>query len=332
MTDPIDVYPWISYLTAFFSSSDAKDSWLTLSGYSEDDFDSNNNKADIGDIGNTGLKDRARLFALSKEVELFSKIHITPHTTPRLLLPNVNLGYIFHLNTPEFALMTTSATEKYKFKITKCSLMLKRIDVSPAIRTAHAQLLSSHNAIYPCDRIAARCFDVPASAYSFNIPDLFSNLLLPTSITMVMVKSAARQGSYSENPFSFTHANLKSVTCYVGSRRVPSASYNIDMKDGRAMRLLWETLIGTGVGFKAEKGIGGLDRSAFLNGATILNFDLSRDAAPLAPYHNHPIDARNIRLEASFSEPLADSISVICLARYLTAFELDKAGNVLTLW
>ncbi len=144
-------------------SKDAKDSWLTQSMDIEDTLTKTGIIAtDASATMNKGLKARAELCKASKEIEMIDFLHVSLHTSDKLILPNCQLDYEMTMNPPNFYLMRppTDATE-YKFQLTAASLLVCRVYVSPSLRLAHASLLAKTNAVYPVHRIGPRMFMIP---------------------------------------------------------------------------------------------------------------------------------------------------------------------------
>ncbi len=122
----------------------AKDTWLTMCLYKEDTL----TKAGIISISgsattNKGLKSWAELCKSSKEIELMDYVHISLHTTDKLLLPNCQLDYELTTNPPEFCLVrpATDATN-YKFQIMAASLLICCVDIS-SNRASPGKILAS---------------------------------------------------------------------------------------------------------------------------------------------------------------------------------------------
>ncbi len=156
-------------------SQEAKDTWLTMALYKEDTLTkmgiiANDASADT----NKGLKSRADSCEKSKEIELIDFLHISLHTSDKLLLPNCQLDYELTMNPPEFYLIkpATDAT-KYKFQLMSASLLICRVDVSPSLRLAHATLLTKTNAVYPVHRVSPRLFTIAQGSHTFSVVDLF---------------------------------------------------------------------------------------------------------------------------------------------------------------
>ncbi len=116
-------------------SKDAKESWLTQSMYIEDTLTKMGIiAADASATMNKGLKARVELCKASKEIEMIDFLHISLHTSDKLILPNCQLDYEMTMNPPDFYLMWPAAdATEYKFQLTATSLPVCPVDVSPSL-------------------------------------------------------------------------------------------------------------------------------------------------------------------------------------------------------
>lgn len=297
---------YINHLHLFTQSKAAKDTYLGTSLWYEDTFTSTDtaNQSDPQSAANTnkGLNTRANYFGGSREVQLIGRIFIPPHTTNRLYLPNLKFDYQFIMAPMSFFSMSAEAAGTYQFVITEAAMLIKRVAVNPALSTAHSIMLQTmnKNAIYSCRYLSSRTYNIPAGSWSFKFENAFVGNEMPVAVFIMLVKSNAKAGTLTENPFVFYTANLQELICKLGTKRIPAVEYKINPAQKQTQFSLWETYMALDY-FGSNNGPGNLDRSTFENGAFIVGFDLSRDGNPNAEYHNSTFEAANLSLEGSFS-------------------------------
>ncbi len=171
---------------------------------------------------NAGLKARASYFASSSEVELIGRVHAAPHSTPRLYPCFCAFDWKFSLNAQKFFLMTngmtfcfldvcvrvpeykncvleTPGTTDYVLKITAADMFVKRVEVNPAIRLAHTELLQKRNFHYPIHYVASRPRNIPTGSSDFNWPGIFSGGDIPNSVVVIFVATDAKNGHLKSN-------------------------------------------------------------------------------------------------------------------------------------
>jgi len=207
----------VSYLANLSLSGDAKKSWASSAGFEADEYTAAGIVA-TSEAGNKGFKSRAAWIALSAEYELTDRIHNEAFGIQKLLLPGVRVDVAAYLTKPEFQLIGP-ANIPYKVKVTKASLLVRRLEVSPQVRLAHLSMLErGANALYLTQRVETRAFEIPTGSFSLEIADVFQSSI-PTLLTCIFVSTSALRGAMMENPFHLKHASLKNIEVFLGLSR-----------------------------------------------------------------------------------------------------------------
>ncbi len=212
--------------------------------------------------------------------------------------------------------MSAQPENAYKFVLNEAAILLKRVAVNPSVSLAHDALLQqNHNALYPCRHILSRTYNIGIGSYNFNFENAFVGHHMPTAVYIAFVKSEARAGSLTENPFCFNTVNLQELYCRLGSKKIPAVEYRLRTGQDKTIFSLWETYNALDY-MSSNTGPGGKDRQSFQNGAFLLGFDLSRDSNPNAMYQNAKLEGSSLSIEGSFSIDAAISYTgtgIICL-------------------
>ncbi|CAC5365504.1 unnamed protein product [Mytilus coruscus] len=152
-------YPYKAYIqTLLRYGSDAKQSqlstqlWLKDTNGHFDDVDFTN-----GD--NTNGMVRMAYIRGSKLLDLQGPIMHDLFQVRRYILNQVGVGIRFHRSNANFSLLSNEA-KKYKIDIQEMTLKVCKIQVNPAVITAHNALLNSTNAKYPYTKNRNRLHDV----------------------------------------------------------------------------------------------------------------------------------------------------------------------------
>lgn len=303
VTPPETHMNYINFLHLFMQSQQAKDTYLTLSLYYEDTYNStttaNQSNPAATENKNNGLVKRAGFFKSSKEVVLIGKFFIPPHCTNRLYLNNLKFDYQLQLAPMNFFSMSDADAGTYNYKITEAALLLCRVSVSPAIALAHTRLLQQKNAIYPMRAIMTRTMAIPVNSFSFHFENCFVGNL-PVAIYIGFVKSEALHGNFKENPYVFYNLNVEEILCTMGTKKIPSVSYKLNFGQDQSQFALWNTYLASNY-FSSNVGPGGLNRETLETGLFLFGLDLSNDHNTSAMYRNANFEAGNLTLEGQFS-------------------------------
>ena len=260
VTKPTSYYPYISYLANLSLSADAKKSWATAAGWELDELTAPGIQGTTG-ATNSGFKKRGKWIEGSAEFELCDRIHNEAFSVQKLLVPGVRIDVQAYLTKPEFQIVSSVANGTYRVVITKAALLIRRVEVSPQVRLAHASMFErGANAVYLTPRVETRAFEVARGSFSFEIGDVFQ-ASIPTLLTCVFVSSTAQRGAYCENPYFLQHASLKNLELFlgnalkaapawrattwavlIGSRRIPAGSWELDTANERFLRLYHHTM------------------------------------------------------------------------------------------
>jgi len=301
------MYPVKAYLETIASfGTDAKNGHLRCSYFAMDKPGKYDSPAD-----NTTFAERHKYIAKSRSVKIAELMHTEITTMNRYLLPGIDISFIFSLNDPGFFLQTTDDA-KYQLQFSDFYLSFDRIAISPSINTSiEKKLASNTKAIYMINRGTIRSKQIPANEQNALWQSMYVGTL-PESVTICLIDSKAFNGNQKMNIFNFQHFDMESIVLRVNSSSIPAQPLLCDFKNKEAIRAYRHFFDNIGINHTNNPCL--IKYEDFLEGATIIPFDLTPDKCAL--YHAHKKETGTIELDIKFSTPLPSGITVLALCNY----------------
>ena len=332
ISDANGLYPYRAYIETVLSyAQDAQDSHLQSALWFKDTPGKMETLASNGNNAtNTGLKNRAALFAESAEVELSGRLHSDFFHQAKALPQNCNVKIKLTPSKDSFMLIsgadvTAQAPQvQYRFQVVDARLFVRSIQVSPAAVLAHEQVMSKANMRFPIRRVTMKTLAIPQNQTSILHDNIYLGQL-PRRILLGMVADTAMSGQYQQNPFNFQHFNVNHLALYVNGEMVPSKPYQPNFTNSQYLRDYMSLFQGTDTMFSNRAM--NIARSDFAQGYALWLFDLSNDIGASSCF-TLPRSG-SVRLELKFSQATTVTINVICYAEYDSVIELDKHRNVI---
>ena len=207
-------YPYKAYIQSLLRyGSDAKESQLTTQLWRKDTpFHLDDTDFTNGDNTN-GIVIMAYI-AKSKKLDLEGPILHDLFQLRRYLLNQVGVSVRFHRSNPECCLLSNEA-KTYKINIQEMNLRICKIQVNPAVITAHNAMLSSTNAKYPYTKTEIASMTLAKGLMNFSWNQVFQDVC-PNKVIMCFVNSEATgTGSLTNNPWNFQNYNLSQISLSV---------------------------------------------------------------------------------------------------------------------
>lgn len=320
-----DCYTYISFMENFLASSEEKASNKKL-GYAEDSLTragAMDSTVTGATATNEGLKTRAAWFTGSREVQFIGRIHTPAHTSTKYYLPFLSFDYSFTLNKPEFCLQYDVANN-FKFVITKASMLMRKIKISPSVQLAHSQLLNNQDAIYDVRRYAFSTFTQLQGQTNFSKTNLFISDTMPKQIIVLISRETAVNGASNRNPLYFDHHNLKTINLRVGENNIPANRLDLNIGGGDIFKQLYQmTLDGMGVGNGNPPA--NFTPDIFKESMMMLWWDVTRNQDPTSEYHNSYYDKSSIILEGTFDDAPTENLIFLCFSVYLNRIMINSS-------
>lgn len=278
-------------------------------------------------VDNPSCDKRLERTLSSKPFEMLGKIHSDILGQDRLLPGNTQLRLRFHRADPEFALMAATAGNRYKISIDSAVLLVRCVNVSAALRQAHAEASLKSPYKYPASRVKMLFFTHGAGRQDFSVHNAVIGTL-PKRVTVGFVKSSSFHGSLASSPFEFQHFSLKHLSLRVNGQTLPLEN-GIDVDFSNDLHLLgyWSLLQGTNKLFTDEN-IGFKPFKEYPNGNCLFSFDISAEMRSQCTDHFDLVKEGALDIIARTKDIVGMSITMVCHLEYDHIFELSGQGDI----
>lgn len=325
LTTSDESYPFHAYFHALLNSTPFDKNSLNMQMFYPDTTEMDSTEWSVST--NKGLKFRSKFFTLSQEVEMSGRFATDIMNVKRYIPNGVSLDIKLCQSAPEFCLVSgdtdAATTGGYKVVITKASIDVPKVQLAPEVLVAHSQVLLESPAIFPYTKSEIKCHNIMKGAHDCEINNPFSGRV-PSELVCGFILDSAKNGSYLNNPFNFSHYNLSTIHLTVDSQDVGGGVIKTEYDNGDAQKSqclqAYRTLMGVN-GY--ENGVP-FSRTEYQNGYCLYRFQTRVDSN-----HNgdNVISLRsmgNVRLHITFKKPLAKSLTAILWAKFPAAIEIDK--------
>ncbi|UYV63042.1 hypothetical protein LAZ67_2002929 [Cordylochernes scorpioides] len=272
---------------------------------------------------NLGLKARHAVIDLNKEITLFGAMNLDLSFQHKLLLNGVSLKIRLHIAKNSFVLM--SNTQGFVLKITKASLLVRKVTVSPSVVLAHNKTLENGVAKYPIRKVDVKTLTIPSGTHSTILPNLFLGPV-PNRIVIGFVTNGAYSGDFTKNPFNFQNFNINYISLKIGQRVLPNRPLTPQFSEGEFYRSYVDLF--SNMGRYLSSGELNITPEEFQNGLTLLAFDTTPDLCA-SDLHSSATQNSNISLEVKFSSALTSTINVILYSEFQSEIHIDKLRQCL---
>jgi hypothetical protein len=270
---------------------------------------------------NYGLHARNKLMGASNEITLIGRLTADFFLQNRYLLDNTDLTIKISRCKNSFCYIGTG---DYKMKILGSTLHVRKVQINPEVRLAHAHCLEKSNAKYPLTRVDMKPISIPKNSRNFYRENLCSGAL-PSRIIFGLVDSEAFNGKDSKNPFNFQHFNLSSVQFQVESVDFPYKPFETNYSANNYTEAYFSHFLGVNKSISDSGSI--IDRNDFANGYALYAFDLSADLCNQS--HFNLIKSGNLRMVLNFDTDTVVNIVCIVYFEYQNMIEINKNRQVI---
>lgn len=280
---------------------------------------------------NLGLKKRTEMFADSKEVELIGRLHLDMANQEKLLLPHVQVRVVLGLEKPDFYIMGKADDTSY-IKIIDATMYMDNVTVAEPIAMAHRAVLQKQNAVYDYMRVECKSYTIAKDSQSISIDNIVVGAT-PRLLLLTFLSNKSFSGERTLNPYNFAHFDLSEFNITLSGQKIPSQPLQFDFSNKKqpiATRGYDHLFRGTNL-HTLDKSCQ-VTKDFFCDGALILAYDLSSDASYQKSHCVNPLRRGIVGLEAKFSKPLPDTVTVLVYAEYDAQLEIDKDYNVFSVY
>ena len=156
----------------------------------------------------------------SNTVDMMGPIHSDIFFQDRLILNGVNLRLKLNRANNSFCLVSPAPGATFKVVISEAILYVRKAKVVSSVTQEHAAALKETTAKYPIRRIDCKVLSIPGGFSSFTPDNIFLGHI-PKRSVLVLVDTAAFNGSYTSNPYNFKHHSLSHVGVYTDGVQIP---------------------------------------------------------------------------------------------------------------
>jgi hypothetical protein len=150
----------------------------------------------------------------SKVLDLQGPILHDLFQVKRCILNQVGISIKFHRSRPDFCLLSNEA-KTYKIDIEEMALRVCKVQVNPAVFTAHNAMLSSTNAKYPYTKTEKASMILAKDTLNFPGNQVFQDSCSNRAFVTFVCSEATSGGSLTKNPWNFQNYNLSQISVSV---------------------------------------------------------------------------------------------------------------------
>ena len=199
--------------------------------------------------------------------------------------------------------------------------------VNPSVSIAHELALKKGPAISPVRRVDCKTFIIPTGNPSLRKDNLYSGLV-PKTFVFGMVDSAAFNGDYTKNLFSFKTLTASFIGITVNGEEVPFKPLQLSYTAAtiRYIEAYLTMFSGTGKLF-FDTG-NDISRDDFKDGYALYAADLTPDMCGSSDHFN-VVQRGNLALNLKFTTAPAAAVSLVYYAEFENTIHIDSERNVI---
>ena len=270
---------------------------------------------------NEGLHERKKIMGKSNEITLIGRLTADFFLQNRYLLDNTDLTIKISRSKNSFCYIGDG---DFKLKIMGSTLYVRKVQINPEIKLAHAKCLEHATAKYPLTRVDMKPISIPKNTRNFYRENLCSGVI-PSRIIIGLVDSDAFNGQNKKNPFNFQHFNLNSVQFQIESVDIPYKPFETDFSTENFTEAYFSHFLGANKTVCDAGSI--ITRNDFKNGYAIYAFDLTGDLCN--ENHFNLIKTGNLRMAINFASDTTVNIVCVVYMEYQNLIEINKNRQVI---
>ena len=267
------LYSFKSYMDAELSfPNSVKDSYLSSSGYFEDDKNQNH-------VSGKGYIARKNMFAKSKTAQFIHKLNADIFNTDLFLITNTEIDIEISPQSNNFMTIQRELAKvtppevlkKFSLEIVNIKLMVKTIDLMDGLSLEVASKLDTEPARYPVRKTSLKQMFISAGRTDF-VANLFTEEV-PRRVIIGLVSNANFNGDIHTTPFKFEHFKVRDIELMANGRVYPQQPYNLDYPNNLYVKAYHD--FQEHLGFANTTESNGIDYSRYRNGWCFYVFNMT---------------------------------------------------------
>lgn len=246
----------------------------------------------------------------------------------RYILNQVSIGVRLYRSKGELCLITNETDADFQVIVDDILLRVCKLQINPALIYGHAEILQKNPALYPYTRTEIKMMAIPTGQVTFTWDNMFQGMK-PNQVVVAFVDSAAVAGTYSTNPFNFTHYGLNPIGLYVDNIPVGGNPLRLNYDDSSGQTILpaFDSMFEVMGKWMQDSG-NQLNRDDIAQGYALYCFDIEPQITSQENYTTL-LKQGNTRIEAQFSKALPNTVTCIVYATFPALFKIKSSRDVI---
>ena len=136
-----------------------------------------------------------------------------------------------------FGINSPTDNTRFRVKLDSVKMIIRKVQVNPVIRVAHAKALEMETAKYPITCGECNTCTVNSGTRNHTEENLYSGQI-PKFSVIGFIKNSGINGTYQTNPFQFEHFDMDHIAPSMGGTSVPGMTLQPDFSS-----LAWDHCI-----------------------------------------------------------------------------------------
>lgn len=274
---------------------------------------------------NKGFVERRSWCTESKQMKFVGRLHSDLFHQPLDLPDNVKIEIKLDQN-PDAKVLMAAATVTSKIVIMSARLLVRSKRLDSNLVLAHKRLLDNKNYRLPFTRVVIKNDTVGTGTREVTRNN-FHQGVMPSRVTIFMVRSANSNGTLNRNPFFFENFGLTNLWLKIGKDKYPHEDLNMDYATDSYYNAYISTLAALGMD-QGDRALP-ITPAEWASDYNIYSFKLTPGSVNPGVLHTLHANQVVIELQAKFSAALTEPVTIFAYIEEPALLEIDKLGNAI---
>ena len=316
ISESTGIYPYTAYLVKLLNySRDAKDTYLTLSGWESD----TSNSVDDTTVTNLGFKKRRDRILNSREDTVVGVLYSDLAYALAMVPSHTDITLVLHKAKPEFVLQGGASAITYRVNITNVELEARKYELSPKLNQTIEKQLSTTGSI-PFKHLSTTNHYVPIGSSTFQINRLVLGQL-PLRIVFGIVENDTFSGDVEKSPYNFKRHGVTEYQLAIDGRTVPQRPVQVTNFIEPYLNLFRHT------GQFCTNQTSGITFDQFKDSYCLHVINLRGDQDNRTDIYPHRARG-TMSLRINFEDATTEGLTIVVLAEYENTYLIDRLRNI----